>query len=92
MELLFKGYTIYLDEEDYHYLEDLTFNVSKYKNTNYLFNRSNNIRFHRLIMNCPNDKQVDHINSNGLDNRKSNLRIVTNSQNQQNRKKKKHIF
>ena len=42
------------------------------------------IRMHRLIMNPPKNKQIDHINHNGLDNRKENLRIVTNSQNAMN--------
>ena len=41
---------------------------------------------HREIMNCPKDKMIDHINHDTLDNRKSNLRIVTNSQNQYNQK------
>lgn len=40
---------------------------------------------HRVILNAPPNKQVDHINHNTLDNRKQNLRICTRSQNQMNR-------
>ena len=29
---------------------------------------------HRYIMNCPKDKVIDHINHNGLDNRKKKLK------------------
>lgn len=40
---------------------------------------------HRLIMNAPKGKKVDHKNWDGLDNRKENLRYATNSENMQNR-------
>jgi hypothetical protein len=43
------------------------------------------IHMHRLLMNCPNGFEVDHINRNRLDNRKSNLRIVTRQQNMCNK-------
>jgi len=41
---------------------------------------------HRIIMNCPPGLLVDHINGNGLDNRKENLRIVTVEVNNNNAK------
>lgn len=50
------------------------------------------LHLHRLIMNCPNDMVIDHINGNNLDNRKSNLRIVTQHQNTLNHNKAKNIY
>lgn len=38
-------------------------------------------RMHRIVLNAPEELQVDHINHNRLDNRKNNLRLVTNQQN-----------
>ena len=40
---------------------------------------------HRLILNAKKGEQVDHINRNGLDNRKKNLRLCSHSQNGINR-------
>ena len=47
------------------------------------------LHLHRIIMRAPKGMDVDHINGNGLDNRKRNLRICTRSQNLMNGKKKR---
>lgn len=66
----------------------ITNKKSKYK---YVRN-SKGIKLHRFIMNCPKDKFIDHVNHNVIDNRKNNLRIVSLSQNQMNKKVKGYYF
>ena len=61
--------------------------VKKYKwvfSHRYVVNGNTGLRLHRFIMNAPEDKVVDHINHNKLDNRKCNLRVCTQSQNTMN--------
>lgn len=52
----------------------------------YVVNVKERIKLHRFIMNCPKDKYIDHINGDRLDNRKSNLRICNQQQNNMNHK------
>jgi len=45
------------------------------------------VLMHRLINSTPMGMETDHINCNGLDNRRCNLRSCNKSQNQMNREK-----
>lgn len=42
---------------------------------------------HRLILDAPAGRDVDHANMNGLDNRRVNLRLASHSQNAANQRK-----
>lgn len=65
--------------------------VSKFKwrksTKNYIkTGNSEQLYLHRLITDCQDGLEVDHINHNPLDNRKSNLRICTHKENCKNRR------
>lgn len=42
------------------------------------------VKMHRQLMKEPQGMEIDHKNTDRLDNRRSNLRVVTKNQNQQN--------
>ena len=77
-----------VDDDDFENLNKWTWRLNergyvvsrRYRNGKY-----HNDRLHRIIANAPPHLQVDHINRNKLDNRKMNLRLCNNSQNNRNR-------
>lgn len=75
-----------VDNSDFKWLSQWKWYASaKVDSHSFYVKRSDNIRMSRLLMNPPKGMLVDHINRNPLDNRKSNLRICTSSQNNMNR-------
>lgn len=83
------SYTAIIDAEDYERVTQLTWFLHKPKGcrTTYLLHRleKGNLSLHRFILNAPKGSVVDHINGNGLDNRKANLRLCTPAGNARNR-------
>jgi hypothetical protein len=85
------GYTyderkFYFDLEDYNLIKDYSWHFNKY---GYIVTKgpeTNNktLFMHRLIMNAQENEDVDHIKHKKYDNRKSELRKVTDSQNLMN--------
>jgi len=85
-----------VDADDYERLNKYKWCVSKTRHTNYAMRRTKGkrvkgkrvkrktIMMHRFILNAPRGLVVDHINHNGLDNRKSNLRLCTRAENSYN--------
>ncbi|MBL0320674.1 MAG: HNH endonuclease [Alphaproteobacteria bacterium] len=87
---LSKGFVCIVDDDDYEYLSQYRWHSMKGKVRVYAsrsYKRSQ-IIMHRELMNPPIGFVVDHINGNTLDNRRSNLRICTHSQNNVNVKQK----
>ena len=85
-----------IDEDDYNNLKRGSFGLytSDRHHTNYCmyYNPSNKTqkKLHRLITNAKTGEVVDHINGNGLDNRKCNLRLTTQRGNNKNARKRRN--
>lgn len=84
---ILKNKEVIIDKETY----DLMYKFNWSINRNYVIATINNKRLSRIIMKCDDPNLiVDHINGNTLDNRKCNLRIVTEEQNAMNKSPQKN--
>jgi hypothetical protein len=87
---LTQGKIALVDDEDYEYLNQWKWYAAKAPHTFYAARGVNrkgkwtSEKMHRVLFDIPAGKEIDHINHNGLDNRRSNLRIVTTQQNSLN--------
>lgn len=72
-----------VDDEDFELVSKFRW-YATIDGSNTITYAATKVRMHRLIIDAPPGFFVDHINGDPLDNRKSNLRLCNNSQNQQN--------
>lgn len=90
----YSGVSFYVEEEDYQRLQlweyRWTRSLDHGKTYVKALKNRKRIRLHRLIMGCldePRSVFIDHIDGNGLNNLRSNLRVTDNCGNQRNRRK-----
>lgn len=90
--LLTQNQVALVDDEDYEYLNQWRWYAHRIGNLFYakrkcfcpLIEQYWTIHMHRMVIKADNGQIVDHVDHNGLNNQKSNLRLCTTSQNQQN--------
>lgn len=94
--VLTQGKFSLIDDEDFERINKYKWYAAKGNNTFYAQRYDHEegklIKMHRYILNINGKNVVDHINGNGLDNQKSNIRICTNAQNSANRRVSKNSY
>jgi hypothetical protein len=90
---LSQGLYAQVDDQDFEWLSKWKWSAVLKHNVWYAVRRPEKhgrrrtVYMHREIMGFPDGKHIDHIDRDGLNNRRSNLRICSAAQNQRNRGK-----
>lgn len=93
---LTQGKYAIVDDKDFKFLSQWNWHLRKTLNKERFYavrmsprvkGKQTVIKMHSLIIGTPKGMDTDHINGDGLDNRKSNLRICTRSENCLNRRR-----
>lgn len=93
---LTQGQVAIVDDEDYEYLSQWKWHLHNAYGGGMYARRSSSppnkssIYMHRVIMKAKKENLVDHIDGNGLNNLRGNLRLCNHAENSRNRKKNKN--
>ncbi len=84
---LTQGKEALVDQDSFEYLNQWNwyFSDGYAKRCDWKNGKHHIVRMHHFVLPLVKGYMIDHINGNGLDNRKENLRLVTKSQNMMNR-------
>lgn len=90
---LTRGYETVIDAEDLPHVADFNWSSQPSGKTVYACRgtrssdgKSLGVRMHRVLIGAPDGMEVDHIDGDGLNNRKANLRLATHAENCMNRR------
>jgi hypothetical protein len=91
---LTRGQVTLVDDEDYVYLNQWRWYAFKGRNTFYAarlrYKDKKLTLMHRVIMQVSEGQEVDHVDHDGLNNQKYNLRKCTHKENSANKKSRKN--
>ena len=93
---LTRGYEATIDASDAHLIDGVNWHALVSRRTVYgartdlSTGAPRGVLLHRIIMGEPAGLEIDHIDGNGLNNARENLRVATAAQNKQNRKMQKN--
>jgi len=78
-----------VDDEDYEWLSQYKWYACEMRNKWYAVRKVNrkNVYMHRFIISPDIRLQIDHIDGDGLNNTRENLRVCTSTENARNRRK-----